>query len=108
METYVVKRLAPVSIANAAAVCLGCIALIMGGLVVVIGTLDRMFGSGPPAFGMRGTEFLIVLTFPIAYALMGWVFGALGAFAYNVLVPYIGGITADLELAPGRQDQEGS
>jgi hypothetical protein len=42
-----------------------------------------------------GTGFALLM--PIFYAVMGFVFGVVGAFIYNVLAKWVGGIELEVE-----------
>jgi hypothetical protein len=74
---------------------------IMGLLFIPFFLLIFVFGHdslAPRGFGMiaiGGTAFAFL--FPIFYGVLGFVFGALGAFVYNLIAKWLGGIEVEVE-----------
>ena len=46
---------------------------------------------------IAGFGLLMLIIIPIMYAGMGFIFGVIGAFIYNVVAMWIGGIEVELE-----------
>lgn len=91
-KKYVMTRIGVLSTAKISA----AIMLIIG---FIIGVFAALFGM---AFYYTGVEssglasFLAVIYLPIFYAIMGFVFGAISAWLYNLAAKRIGGIEFDL------------
>ena len=78
------------SAAKITAVVMAIFGLIGGIMVAIFGsTAAFYFGAG--ALGV-GFGLLSVIIFPIAMAIQGFVIGAVGAFIYNIVAKYVGGI----------------
>ncbi len=56
-------------------------------------------GSGPGAGSSVVIGLVMMVAVPIFYGVIGFIFGALGAFIYNVAAGFIGGMELDLEPA---------
>jgi hypothetical protein len=72
-----------------------CMAL----LSMVSGSLGSLAGGAPGAralgFGF-GFGFGAIIIFPILYAIIGGVFGAIGAALYNLAAGWVGGLEVDI------------
>ncbi len=95
------KRLAPLQAGKMLAAFYGLLSLLFVPFVLLFMTLGGMAarsqGSMAPLpfmFGM-GMGFLVFV--PIFYAGLGFVFGVIGAFIYNLLAGWIGGFEMDFE-----------
>lgn len=95
-----VKRFDVLSVAKIAGLCYGAMGLLVIPFFLLIsfvgGAAARQAG-GPgaaflPLFGIGMAIFL-----PILYGVLGFVFGALGAFLYNLFSGWAGGIEVELE-----------
>lgn len=89
------KKIGVISLAKLQAVLAGCIGLITGiiyaGMGVRLGALTGSMGLG------AGLGFLSIVAFPIAYAIIGFIGGAIGALLYNLIAERIGGVEMEFE-----------
>jgi hypothetical protein len=82
------------------------IGLIIGFFFSLFGVLQAVFlggsdmGGGAAAFGFLFGIGAIVLM-PIFYGVMGFLGGALGAFIYNLVSGFVGGMELELREKPG-------
>jgi hypothetical protein len=53
----------------------------------------------PNSFGPIFAIFMAIAA-PIAYGLMGFIMGALGALIYNLIAGWVGGIEMELDIVP--------
>jgi hypothetical protein len=78
------KRVDPLSFAVVSGVLYGLLSIVF---VIIVGILVAMrapFQSGPP---------LTILVFlPVIYAVLGFIFGAITAFLYNLVAGWTGGV----------------
>ena len=97
MTTQTVTRIDPVSVGKVYAVTLAAIILIFGIPIAIIVGLFSMLVS--PIAGITALVGIIIFAVILAavYAAMGFIFGALGAFIYNVAAGKVGGVKIDLE-----------
>ena len=97
-----IKKFTPLQLGKMLAVIYGLGSLIFVPFFLLFAGIASMMpkGAGAPAmpaiFGM-GVGF--ILFFPIMYAVMGFVTGALGALIYNLVAKWIGGIEVEIEEA---------
>jgi hypothetical protein len=82
------------------------IGLVVGFFFSLIGILQAMFlggtdlGNGAAAFGfLFGIGAIVIM--PVAYGVLGFVGGALGAFIYNLVSGVVGGMELVLRDKPG-------
>lgn len=91
-----VKRIAPLQLGKMLAIVYG----IMGLLFIPFFLLTSFFAHQMPAqqrMGMMALGAGFALFAPILYAVMGFVFGALGALIYNLVAKWVGGIEVEVE-----------
>jgi hypothetical protein len=91
-----IKRFAPLQLGKMMALGYG----IMGLLFCPIFLLMSLFSAHLPnqqRVGMLafGTGFALLM--PVLYAVMGFIFGVVGAFIYNILAKWVGGIEVEVE-----------
>src|SRR5258708_33745148 len=95
------KRIAPVQLGKMLAVIYGLGSLIFLPFFLLFAGIVSMFPKaqgGPqiiPAMLGAGIGFMLFL--PVMYALMGFISGAIGAFIYNLVAKWIGGIELEVE-----------
>ena len=95
-----IKRFEPLSVMKIAAICYALLGLLEGAMFSVIFSIVPFAGQDTPQFprffGLFFSGFAIVI-FPIMFAVIGAVFGGLGAVVYNVSARYVGGIQVEVE-----------
>ena len=111
MSRMVIKRLGVFSVAKIYSVVMAGMGLLIGipfGLIMIIFgaaimTAGRNSGAGAGmgvGFGV-GLGIFYMVGLPILYAVLGFIFGAIGALIYNVAAGIIGGVEMELENADG-------
>jgi len=69
--------------------------LIFGAIVSLLAMAGASFAnaaSSGSVFGMGGVGALAIIVFPILYGVLGFVFGLLGAWLFNVVAGVVGGL----------------
>ena len=91
-----IKRIAPLQLGKMLAILYGIMGLIFVPFLLVFSILAPQLPQQQRA-GMMvfGAGFAIAA--PFLYAAMGFVFGAIGAFIYNVVAKWVGGIEVEVE-----------
>jgi hypothetical protein len=99
-----IKRVGVMSYAKITAVTCAAFGLIIGilyALIFMIFGAAMLAGSGRNSTGAgMGSIFvglIFIIAFPIFYAVLGFIFGAIGALVYNVASGFVGGIELELE-----------
>lgn len=92
---YLLKSVDVWSCAKVAGVLYGCAGLLLIPMALIAVTASA--GSTQP-FSMGGVVALILLAVfaPVFYGLLGFLFGALSAWLYNITAKYVDGIRIDL------------
>ncbi len=86
----ILKKIGVFSAAKIQAIMMAVIGLIFG----ILG----MFITGLRSAGMfGGFGFLGILLLPIVYAIIGFISGAFGAWIYNLVSGWIGGVELELD-----------
>lgn len=100
----VIKRVSPLSIAKVSFVLYAVIGLIVGGIFglfgAAIGSLGSLGGEHQGAVSMFPAAFLgvgAIVILPIVYGVMGAIFAAIGAFVYNIVAGWVGGIEIEVQ-----------
>lgn len=112
MNTLRIKKLGVLSVAKIYAVMMFIFSLLIFvpyGLIIIIISLIGGIGAGSQdgalgiAFGGSGIVMgiVIMIVFPIMYAIFGFIGGALSALVYNVLAGFVGGIEIEVENVGG-------
>jgi hypothetical protein len=95
-----VKRFDVLSVAKILGLCYGAIGLFLIPVFLFFGmiasTAAKQQGGMPAGFGAMFGVGMAVMA-PIMYGVMGFIMGALGAFVYNLISGWIGGIEVELE-----------
>lgn len=91
-----IKRIAPLQLGKMMALTYG----VMGLLFCPFFLIASLFATHLPnqqRVGMMafGTGFALFM--PVIYGVMGFIFGVIGAFIYNVIAKWIGGIEVEVE-----------
>lgn len=97
-----IKRIAPLQAGKVLGVLYGCMGLIFVPFFALFGLLGVLAphtqtNPGAPAAVFAGLFLGMGLFMPIIYAVMGFVFGALGAAVYNLIAHWIGGFEVEVE-----------
>lgn len=102
----ILQRIGVLSCAKVFGAVYGGIGLIVGCMFALIGMFQGMFlggtdlGAGAAAFGfLFGVGAIIFM--PVCYGLMGFIGGAIGAFIYNLVSGFVGGMELVLREKPG-------
>ncbi|HEV2988421.1 MAG TPA: DUF3566 domain-containing protein [Candidatus Angelobacter sp.] len=98
-----IKSVNVISVALTAAVVYGCLSLVVVPFILLfisMGVFSAMNANNP--FGQAGqigaaAGVIMMVIIPICYAAAGFIFGALGAFVYNLAAKWTGGIEVELE-----------
>ncbi len=91
-----IKRITPLQLGKMLAILYG----IMGLLFMPFFLLMAAFASHAPTqqrVGFMALGMGFALFFPLIYAAMGFIFGALGALIYNLVAKWVGGIEVEVE-----------
>ena len=102
MAKMQIKRMGVFSVAKIYAVVMAVFGLIIGviyGLIFIIFGAAMMAGrdTGGAGAGSLAIGLIMMVAFPIFYAIIGFVFGAIGALVYNVASGFVGGVELELE-----------
>jgi len=105
MNKLRIRKLGVLSVAKMYAVMMLVISLLIAipyGLFIIVFSLIGAGSAGGDAAIMLGGGGIVMglgvmIGMPIMYALMGFVFGALGALIYNVFAGMVGGIEIEVE-----------
>jgi hypothetical protein len=93
------KRIAPLQAGKMLAALYGLLSLIFVPFMMVAVALGSFAakhqGNGAALPMMFGMGFMVCL--PLLYAVMGFIFGVLGAWIYNLLSKWIGGFELEFE-----------
>jgi hypothetical protein len=100
MANLVLKRVGVLSIAKIEALIMAVFGLLYGLLYgLFMGAIAAMMPASSGGAAVGGIGILAVFIFPIMFAVMGFIGGALGAVIYNFAAGFIGGIELELENA---------
>ena len=96
------RRIAPLQAGKILAAFYGLLSLVFVPFMMIFFTVASLGarhhgGAQPPLplmFGM-GVGFMVLL--PFFYAAMGFIFGVLSAFVYNLLAKWLGGLELEFE-----------
>lgn len=96
-----IKKIDPMSAAKVEGLMGVIFGLIAGILVVIMGAGVRSmmggYGYGPGYGMMGGFGIAAIIVMPIMYGILGFIAGGVGAWVYNLISGWIGGIEIDLE-----------
>jgi len=98
--TRKLKRIAPVKFGLVVGACYGVISLVFVPfflLAVVISLVAPVHGGSMQNGLSIGLGVLFCVLLPVLYAVMGCLFGMLGALIYNLIAHWIGGIEFEVE-----------
>jgi hypothetical protein len=92
-----IRNINPIQYAIVNAVLCALIGLILG---VFFGLFSSAMGALAPGGGGMNFGWLSIIIFPIMYAVIGFIAGLIGAFVYNIVAGWTGGIEMTLSSAP--------
>ena len=85
----IIKKFGVLSVAKIYALLCGVMGLIVGIFSTILGTA---LGEDLAIFGAAG-----IIIFPIIYGVLGFVAGAVGAWLYNLIAGWVGGVEVKLK-----------
>jgi len=92
-----VKKLDVMSVAVVTCIIYAVIGLILG---IFFGLFASMFSAflhgNSPKFGIMGLGMVMIILYPLILGFFGFIGGALGAFIYNLVAKWVGGIKMEL------------
>ena len=95
-----VKRFDVLSVAKISGLCYGAMGLLLIPVFLLFGMAAsqaaKQSGAMPPGFGAMFGVGMAVMA-PIFYGVMGFIVGAIGAFIYNLISGWVGGIEVELQ-----------
>jgi hypothetical protein len=107
MAEMMVRRIGVLSLAKMQALLMFVIGLIIG---VIYGLIFMIFGAALTAMAPHGQDaalgggistivigVVMMVAIPIFYGVLGFIFGLIGGFVYNLAAGVVGGIKLDLE-----------
>lgn len=106
MAEMMIRRFSVLSVAKMYSLLLFVVGLIIG---VLYGLAFMIFGAAMSTFATRGEGqaaggissiiigVVIMIAFPIFYAVVGFIAGAIGALIYNMAAGVVGGVKFELE-----------
>lgn len=95
-----VKRFDPLSVMKIAAIGYGCMGIAEGAILSVVFSLapfEQNNGAHLPRYFGLIFGGLSIVFLPILFAVMGAIFGGVGAAVYNVAARFVGGIQVEVE-----------
>ena len=97
-----IKRIAPLQAGKILGVLYGCMGLIFLPFIALAGVAGAFAQhaqstAAVPAALTAGLLFVVAIFMPIAYAVMGFVIGIVGAAIYNLIARWIGGFEIEVE-----------
>jgi hypothetical protein len=95
-----IKSVGVMSVAKITAAIQAVFGLLFAPIFLLFGALGSLAGQHVNPFGAIGGLALAIMM-PIFYGVIGFIMGAIGAWLYNLLAKWIGGIEFEIELAPG-------
>jgi hypothetical protein len=100
--THRIKRIAPLQAGKMLAVVYGGMGLIFLPFFAIAGLLGAFAqhaqsNQGLPTALLAGVMAGVGILMPIIYAVMGFIFGVIGAALYNLVASWIGGFEVEVE-----------
>jgi hypothetical protein len=95
LKMAVLKRLGVLSVAKLEAIIMFIMGLFIG---IFYAIFSSAFDSIDPSLKpvMAGLGWMGIIIIPIVYGILGFVMGAVGAWAYNLLAKWVGGIELEI------------
>jgi hypothetical protein len=94
-----IKRIEPIQLGKMLGVIYGLLSLIFVPFVLLFAAASLVAGNarGEAAIFSVGFALVMIVVMPIMYAGMGFIGGVIGAFIYNLVAKWIGGIEVEFE-----------
>ncbi|MGQ0703883.1 MAG: hypothetical protein ACT4PM_12190 [Gemmatimonadales bacterium] len=89
----IIKRFDAVSVGKVMGVCYLLIGLLAGLLIAAMGSMV----GGATGLPFAGTGIAAIIIVPIVYGIIGFIGGIIGAFIYNLVAGWVGGVVMDTE-----------
>ena len=89
----IIKRFDPVSVGKVMGVCYVLIGLLAGLFVAAMGSMM----GGATGLPFAGTGLAAIIVLPIVYGIFGFIGGIIGAFIYNLVAGWVGGVVMETE-----------
>ena len=97
----IIRRLGVMSVAKISAIIAAVVGLLAGILMFLFSLAGSAAGAmaqqDPGMAWMSGMGALAIVVLPILYAVLGFIGGAIQAFAYNIAAKFVGGIRIETE-----------
>ena len=94
----ILRSVGVLSFAKMAGAVYGALGLLFAPIFLLVGLIGAFAGPRQSPFGPVFSVFFAILM-PVLYAVMGFVMGAVGAFVYNLVAKWIGGVEVELGTA---------
>jgi hypothetical protein len=91
-----IKRIAPLQLGKMLALLYGIMGLIFIPIFLLMSVVSSQMPSEAQT-GMMAMGIGFAIFAPILYAIMGFIFGIIGAFIYNFVAKFVGGIEVEVE-----------
>jgi hypothetical protein len=94
----ILKRVGPLSCAKVSGTLYAVLGLIIGACVSLLSLVGGMFSDAFRGAGI-GALFGVgsIVLFPIFYGIIGFLAALIGAWIYNVVAGWVGGVEVDLQ-----------
>jgi hypothetical protein len=94
-----IKSVGVLSCAKIAGALYGCMGLLVVPVAILGGLASLFIPQGKGALG--GIGFIVMgIAAPFLYGALGFLFGALSAWLYNIMARWLGGIQIEIEESP--------
>jgi hypothetical protein len=91
-----IKRVAPLQLGKIMALTYGIMGLLLCPVFLIMSFL-MPHGANQQRVGMMAFGTGVAIALPFFYAAMGFIFGVIGAFIYNIIAKWVGGIEVEVE-----------
>jgi hypothetical protein len=92
---YTVKSIGVLSTAKLMGLCYFAFGLLLSPIFLLAGLLQQLAGARESLGTIAGVAIAVII--PFVYGIMGFIGGALSAFAYNIFATWVGGIEVELK-----------
>lgn len=92
-----IKKIDPMSLAKIYAITTAISGFIVGLIVAASSGMAGMVPGMENVGLMAGLGLISIVALPVLYGIMGFIVGLIGAFIYNIVAGYVGGVKIELE-----------